>query len=300
MNRGARIACGAGTAGALVLAWLVFGGAGLDGATAGAAAAARASRSGAPGQAALPAGISPSVASALPGLSADAVDAALAVSSLRGSSADGDWGIDAAGRFRPSRELRRRFDYYLALQGEVPLDELQRWVEAQLRRSHGAAGAAQVMPVFAAYLRLQQHPWRTAADPQRPQTLGPALAERQQVRRELLGMEVAQAFYRDDDAALEALIAQANGGGAPPAPAADEPGGPEHLPDAPARLTQWQRQWDDWERRVASARAEISRVQAAPELSPPQRGAAIEATLAQRFDPADRARARALLQLPPE
>ena len=67
-----------------------------------------------------------------------------------------------------------------------------------------------------------------------------------------------------------------------------------------ARLAQWQTQWDDWERRVAGARAEIARVNAAAELSPPQRAAAIEAWVAQRFDAADQPRARALLQLPPD
>lgn len=244
-------------------------------------------------------------AAASSAMSVDAVGEAIAGSSLRGSLADGDWGIDAAGRFHPSREVRRRFDYYLAAQGEVPLDALQRWIEAQVRERHGAGAAAQVMPVFAAYLRLQQHAWRTEADPQQPQTLGLALAERTQVRRELLGIEVAEAFYRDDDAALNVLIAQANSGAAaaPKAPPADGIqqviGAPAPLPDATARLAQWQTQWDDWDRRLAAARAEITRVRAAPELSAPQRDAAIDAWVSQRFDATEQRRARALLQLPP-
>jgi lipase chaperone LimK len=237
-------------------------------------------------------------------LSIEAVGAAIAGSSLRGSAADGEWGIDAAGRFHPTREVRRRFDYYLALQGELPLDALQRWMAAQVGERHGAAAAAQVMPVFASYLRLQQHAWRTEADPQRPQTLAPALAERQQVRRALLGIEVAEAFYRDDDAALNALIAQANSGAAAAAKAAPADGVEasdlrQPLPDAPARLAQWQAEWDDWERRLTAARAELARLRTAPELSAPQRDATIDTWIDQHFDAAEQRRARALLQLPP-
>jgi lipase chaperone LimK len=297
---GVGIAGGTVAAGLLALAWLVFGGdAPPDVPT---QAVARMAEPGLTPSAGM-AGDASVREAAFGAMSVAEVDAAIAASSLRGSSADGDWGIGTDGRFRPTRELRRRFDYYLALQGEVPLDALQRWMEAQLRTRHGAAAVAQVMPVFAAYLRLQQHPWQIAIDPTHPERLGAAVAERVQVRREMLGIAVAEAFYSDEDAALQALIAQANTSGGPtqaaaPAPTPESQAAVETLPDAPARLAQWQTRWDDWERRIAAARAEVARLRAAPELSAPQRLAAIDAWVAERFDAAEQQRARALLDLP--
>jgi lipase chaperone LimK len=60
-----------------------------------------------------------------------------------------------------------------------------------------------------------------------------------------------------------------------------------------------QAEWQAWERRLADARAELARLQAAPELSATQRHAAAERLVAERFQGSEAVRARALLSLAP-
>lgn len=224
--------------------------------------------------------------------------AVLAASSLRGTEADGDWSVGPDGRLRPTLALRRRFDYYLALQGEVPLASLRPALVAQAAAQHGAAAAEAIGALWDRYLALQRHPWRTRVDLRDPSTLSPAWDERRRVRREHLGPEVAQAFYGEEDAALAALVAQVNGGQAPAAPPAETPPVAPH-PEAAQREAALAEAWAAWDRRLADAQAAVARLRGAPELSAPQRDAAVDAWIDGHFDTDERLRARALLGLPP-
>jgi lipase chaperone LimK len=217
-------------------------------------------------------------------------------SSLRGTELDGSWDVDGQGRFLPTLALRRRFDQLLTLVGETPVERITAFVEHDVRELAGGYAAGAVLDAWQRYLELQRHAWRTQARPGDRQALAAALAERQQVRLRILGPELAQAFFADDAAQLQALMR-----GEPVAPE-----GPTTQIDtarldalALARLQAEDAAWAAWQRRLEAARREVQALQAAPELSALQRTQAIERLLAQRFDAQEALRVRALLHLPP-
>jgi lipase chaperone LimK len=218
--------------------------------------------------------------------------------SLANTQLDGDWGIGPNGQPQPSLALRRRFDYFLLLQGEQDLGAVAAHIRQQVQAAHGAAAAQQIMAVWDSYLRLQQHRWATQVDMQRRETWGPALAERSLVRRQLLGAAWAQAFYGDEEDALGQMMAQANSGLPVTATtSATQPTDPIALPDAAQRMAAHQAQWQQWEQRVDAARSRIVQLRAAPELSDPQRSDAIALYVNQQFNGNELLRAKALLGL---
>ena len=221
-----------------------------------------------------------------------------APNSLANTQLDGDWGVGPNGQPQPSTALRRRFDYFLLLQGEQDLNTVAARIRQLVQAAHGAAAAQQIMAVWDSYLRLQQQRWATQVDMQRRETWGPALAERSLVRRQLLGAAWAQAFYADEENALRQMIAQANSGLPTTAttPVA-QPTDPIALPDAAQRMVAHQTQWQEWEQRVGAARSRIAQLRSAPELSDPQRSDAIALYINQQFSGNELLRARALLGL---
>lgn len=221
-------------------------------------------------------------------------------SSLRGAALDGTWGeLDAQGSLKPALALRRRFDQLLTLQGETTLEQIAAFADHAARAALGADGARQVMDVWRRYLELLRYEFRTRVDLRDRNSWAAALAERQPVRRNLLGADWAAAFYAEEEAQLQTAIAA-------PAPQAEATTGANAAgidvaalpPDARQRLADEQAAWAGWEKRLASARQEWTRLQAAAELSAPQRAAAIEQWLQPRFDAGEQRRVRALLQLP--
>jgi lipase chaperone LimK len=239
--------------------------------------------------------------------------------SLRGAALDGDWGTyDASGRLLPSLALRRRFDQLLTTLGEVRVDELSGWLRARLEQELSPAHARAVLELWQRYLRLADWPFQTAlhGSPQADaDALRAALAERQQVRRQLLGAEWAAAWFADDEAALAAAIARigqpqpavaapAADAAAhawlapPPGVAADElqrQRTARYGAEAAARLAAEDAEQARWQQRLAAVREQWDALQRAAELSPAQRMQAIERTLAQQFDAREALRVRALL-----
>lgn len=235
--------------------------------------------------------------------------------SLQGTVPDGEWGVDAQGQLRPTLALRRRFDHYLAALGEATVDELTVLMQAHATRDVGEAATRQIREVWDRYVEVQRHPYRITLRLDDPHTWEAALAERQQVRRERLGLVWAEAFYREEEAALRTHIQAARGESrgiervaaqtqarllGPPAGGVD-PGAlheqrvREFGPEAAERLRQEDLAWADWERRLAEAGQLIEALRQAPELSPVQREAAIAGLIESRFTPAERLRARSLL-----
>lgn len=224
-------------------------------------------------------------------------------SSLRGAALDGSWSeLDAQGKLKPALALRRRFDQLLTLQGETSLEQIAAFAAHDARAALGPDGARQVMDVWSRYLALQSYEFRTRVDLRDRNSWAAALAERQPVRRNLLGNEWAQAFYADEEAQLKTLIQQ-------PAASENERVANNNTnaagidvaalpPDARQRLADEQAAWADWEKRLAQAQQEWARLRAATELSDPQRAAAIEQWIQPRFDAGEQRRVRALLQLP--
>lgn len=217
-------------------------------------------------------------------------------SSLRGVVLDGAWDIDADGRLQATVALRRRFDQLLTLVGEASVEEISAYIEHDVREMAGANAVPPVMALWRRYLELQHHAFATNADMRDRATWAAALAERQQVRRRLLGDAVAAAFFADDEAQLQAALATSP----PPAGVAYSPIDRTTLsPQAAERLRQEEVAWADWELRMAEAQREYTALQARTELSAPQRAEAMERLIVKRFDSSEAVRVRALLRLPP-
>lgn len=223
-------------------------------------------------------------------VSADVPD--LGQTSLAGTSADGDWSVGTDGRLTPSHALRRRFDYYLTLVGEVPLDSLRALVLQQASAELREPALGAVMAMWDRYVALQRTTWKHAVDLRRRDTWADALAERSQGRRAALGAEWAQAFYGEEERELAAMIA--GNGNAATAPAAT-PGAPAPHPQATEREEAVTAQWQQWEQRMATARQQLQTLNADPTLTPAQRAERGDQLLAAQFTDTDLTRARALL-----
>lgn len=219
-------------------------------------------------------------------------------SSLRGTELDGSWDIDGQGVLHPTIALRRRFDHLLTLAGEAKVEEMTGFIGQQVRELGGPAAANAVLDAWQRYLALQRHAYQTRLNPRDRQSLMNAMAERQQVRRQVLGPELAAAFFSEDEAQLQALLQRAPGAAAPELRVLGTRIDRSTLDAAAlARLQKEEAAWADWQRRLALARRQVDGLKAAPELSAPQRQQAIEQVLAGLFDAKEAVRARALLQL---
>ena len=210
---------------------------------------------------------------------------------LRGSSMDGSWSVNAQGQLVPDIALRRRFDYFLQLLGQQPIERISALVQTQAEQALSPAAARDVMQLWHRYLELQQVTFTTQVNPQDPQSISTALAERQMARRSALGRVWADAFYAQEEAQILQMT-QASG------PRTETLIDRSTLdPAALTRLAQEEAQQAQWQARLADARAELERLQSAPELSDLQRQHAQQALL-QRFKAQERVRAAALLGLP--
>jgi lipase chaperone LimK len=236
-------------------------------------------------------------------------------SSLRGTELDGSWALDAQGRLQPSLALRRRFDHLLLLRdGEASAATLTQYIAQEVEAAAGATAVPQVLDIWQRYLGLLQMSFATRVDLTRPDTWGPALAERQRARRDRLGLAWAQAFYAGEEAELQALInaqAGSGGGGAALLAAAAPASGVVVLgPQGPARaaLSDEQRErlaavdaeQARWNERLAQARRDVEALRTAPHLSELQRREAVRDWLMRNFDAQEQLRIRGLLDLPPE
>lgn len=211
--------------------------------------------------------------------------------SLAGTQPDGDWSVGANGQLLPSHALRRRFDYYLTLVGEVPLDSLRALVLQQASAELREPALGAVMALWDRYVALQQTPWKHAVDLRRRDTWAQALAERSQGRRAALGDDWAQAFYGEEERELAATIT----GQAAPAPPSPGIGAPTPHPQATEREAAITAQWQQWEQRLAQARESVQALAADPNLSPAQRAEQADQLLARQFEGSELVRARSLL-----
>jgi lipase chaperone LimK len=217
-------------------------------------------------------------------------------SSLADTQTDGSWSIGPNGQAQPSVALRRRFDYFLLLQGERAIPALTADIQRQVSAAHGPLAAQQIMALWASYLQLQQHRWATQVEMQRPSTWSSALTERSMLRRELLGIAWADAFYRDEENDLRQLIARSNGQDLTTTATAER-NLPSVLPDALQRQAEVDTEWQQWSQRLEAARSQIAKLQQAPELSEPQRADAVAAYVTSQFSGSELLRAKALLKL---
>jgi lipase chaperone LimK len=220
----------------------------------------------------------------------------LANTSLAGTQPDGDWGVDAQGQLKASRALRQRFDYYLSLIGEMPLADIHAVVLQAAKQSIQEPALGQVMALWNQYVQLQQHAWKHAVDLRQSTSWSAALAERQTVRRQMLGADVAQAFYAHEERELQDMLARLNSGQNAALPST-EPAQSVLHPQASQREADLHAQWQQWDQRIATVRQQVQSFRQAPELSELQRQQSVEQVLANQFQGTELTRARALLGL---
>ena len=131
--------------------------------------------------------ISPS-ASALPALPAW----------LRDTDVDGVLTTDASGELVVDIGLRRRFDYFLSVQGEADAAAIRALLRHSLAELSGDS-MRRALAIFDRYLGLQQAMQRMAPHDGSLAGVRAAVEERNSLRRAWLGQEVAEAFFGFDD-----------------------------------------------------------------------------------------------------
>jgi lipase chaperone LimK len=122
------------------------------------------------------------------------VDYVLATSSLRGSAVDGGVVFDGA-RVVPDRELRRLFDWWLSLDGELSPAAIRGTFAQWLVGRHDAAAAQRVLDLFDRYVHYRA----AAAGVDGKLALDQRLARLHELRVAWLGRELADAFFADEE-----------------------------------------------------------------------------------------------------
>lgn len=233
--------------------------------------------------------------------------------SFQGTQPDGDWIVGPDGHLKPDIALRRRFEHYMLGQGEVTLDELRLLVADESRRDRGDAVSAEVLEMWDKYMRLRNYAWKYQVVIADRGTWMPAFDEQKTVRRQILGPQWAEAFYRDEEEYFVDFMARQEGR----AEAPRDPGEPviQAAPgkDAAAlfeerkkaygeaaavRLAQADAEWADWERRLAGAKRKWAEVQADVGLTPPLRKAEMDRYVEANFKREEFLRVQSLLNLP--
>lgn len=234
--------------------------------------------------------------------------------SFVGTVPTGDWCVQGA-KLQPCEALRHRFEYYLLAQGEVDAADLRALVADDAARAHGPVLVAGILQLWDRYGQLRAHPFRTVFDPDNLATWRALLDEQQRTRSQILGDAWARAFFAAEEAEARSDLAHLERGAALPADSGLPV--PSTHPDASAdtaramhtervarygggaadRLAQADAQWVDWSRRLQTAQNAWARLQAATELSPPQRRQAIDTHIQTHFRPDERRRVEALLGL---
>lgn len=123
--------------------------------------------------------------------------------SLRGSERDGRVTLAADGTLVVDAELRRLFDHYLALIGELDTGGIRALIADDLRREHAAHVAQQVLDLFDRYVACQRA--LAQLDPAAIADLALRAERVRRMRREWLGT-AADGLYGDEERALEAAL----------------------------------------------------------------------------------------------
>ncbi|MBS64595.1 MAG: hypothetical protein CMN27_16815 [Salinisphaera sp.] len=143
---------------------------------------------------------------------ASAVSASLPVDDVlpshEGTAVDGGVTLDNEGDLVVTRDLRRLFDYFLTGIGRASLPDIR----TRLARHLVALGLptsaqGEVLAVYDRYMAYRQRVADMGRTPQADaQTLADTLARREALRQEILGIEIADAFFADDNVMARYLV----------------------------------------------------------------------------------------------
>ncbi len=127
--------------------------------------------------------------------------------SLRGTRTDGGLAVDADGRFVPTLDARRLFDYFLTASGEVPDADLATRVRQEIGRRLAAEPARDATALFERYLAYRERV-RALATAEVPDAddLETRLASLIALRREMLGPQAADAFFSAEEADARRML----------------------------------------------------------------------------------------------
>lgn len=206
--------------------------------------------------------------------------------SFQGTEPSGEWCVTDAKMLKPCNGLRGRFEYFVLGVGEVSIAEIRGLIQDEARLAHGDKLAAEIIDIFDKYWQIRTHDWKNNFVQTDRSTWMPVFEEQKSVRRQILGMAWAEAFFADDEKHFLEYFAQLESGQPPP----PDPGEPvpqmepgkdpaavraervsRYGEEAADRLAEVDAQWAAWDRRLAAARAEWDRLQAAPNLSDSQK-----------------------------
>lgn len=223
------------------------------------------------------------------------------------------WSV-ANGRLIPGPALRALFDHYLGQEPAVEPPELRRRVQADATAAHGPTLAAEIAALWDGYQQLRSHTWSRPLKLAERETWQAYQDEQVMVRRRLLGTAWADAFFREEDRAMQWLLSPGEvplmseeqiALMHPQAAASDVQNALEIRrkrietfgADMTSRLEQVEAEYADWQRRLAEAHAEWTRLQAAPGWTDTQRTDAMSIFIRTRFRDDEQMKARILLGL---
>ncbi len=138
-----------------------------------------------------------------PSLSPDLPD------SLKGTDVDGGFRVDSQGHLLVDKSVKRFFDYFLGTVGERSLEALEHMMEEMISQSLGEPAKSEALAILKSYLQYKQ----AVADLQaelgdiNPLTanahhlgdLEDRLARLKALRQSYLGVQVAEAFYGEQE-----------------------------------------------------------------------------------------------------
>ena len=238
---------------------------------------------------------------------------------VRGTTPDGDWGLDAAGRVIPSRALRYRFDYYLLLLGQIPLPMITLQLESLAKKELSASNVAIVMDIWRRYLEVQNTGLNEeratiqrnifTPDPDAKsrmknlEVLQTLFADQSARRHRIMGSDWAAAFFDADDEQIASMLKRAYDRlvtGKEPEPEPDSSVVDPSTLD-PVRAEAYKKVLAtraQWEKMLAETRTQLDVITKDTGLSEAQRKLAIDEILTKRYpDALDRERVRGLLYL---
>lgn len=202
------------------------------------------------------------------------------------------WSVHG-GKLVPGRALRERFDSYLPLGRGVTMVEVRATLEQDALADLGQANSAQVLAIWDRYARLQSYDWQHPFNNADPSGWQATLNEQHQVRRQLLGVEWAEAFFGEDEAALQRRMSSLVATAAKPSVPAGGSSGAASAASASASAPR-----DDWPVRSSKARQEWTHLTQDVSLDEGQRLIRIRQYMQQNFSASEAARLSRELQLP--
>jgi len=132
------------------------------------------------------------------------------VKSYQGTQPDGAITLDENGNVMIDKDLKRLFDYYLSAIGELPLDQMRKYLQQFAGEELNAIQLKQLLDYFDKY-----HNYLTKADLFSQSTMdNKSMQEKMQLlsefRADSLGSEMAKAFFADEQNYIEFVLAAKN------------------------------------------------------------------------------------------